>query len=120
MVELSLRFGISRGAAEDLPTTSFHSSRSSVFRKVFLSSSPVHSPMLSSQRFFCLPLLLPPFMVPCMMVLARQSKSKNKEEDKNIDENNINYATPPPPPLQPHSHHHHHHQQQQQQQPINH
>ena len=68
---LSLRFGIRRGAAEDLLTTAFHSSLSSAFRKVFLSSSPVHSLMLSSQRFFCLPLLLPPFTVPCMMVLAR-------------------------------------------------
>ncbi|GFO27233.1 hypothetical protein PoB_005373800 [Plakobranchus ocellatus] len=68
---LSLRFGIRQSAAEDLPTTAFHSSRSSAFRKVFLSSSPVHSLMLSSQRFFCLPLLLPPFTVACMMVLAR-------------------------------------------------
>ncbi|GFO09528.1 hypothetical protein PoB_003603300 [Plakobranchus ocellatus] len=31
------------------------------FRKVFLSSNPVHSLMFSSQRFFCLPLILPPF-----------------------------------------------------------
>ncbi|GFO11948.1 hypothetical protein PoB_003845300 [Plakobranchus ocellatus] len=34
---LSLRFGIRLGAAGDLPTTAFHSSRSSAFRKVFLS-----------------------------------------------------------------------------------
>ncbi|GFN78988.1 hypothetical protein PoB_000549400 [Plakobranchus ocellatus] len=52
---LSHRSGIRRGAAEDLLTTAFHSSLSSAFRKVFLSSSPVHSLMLSSQRFFCLP-----------------------------------------------------------------
>ncbi|GFO34239.1 golgin subfamily a member 6-like protein 22 isoform x3 [Plakobranchus ocellatus] len=68
---LQQRSEIRWGAAEDLLTTAFHSSQSSAFRKVFLSSSPVHSLMLSSQRFFCLPLLLPPFSVPCMMVLAR-------------------------------------------------
>ena len=31
----------------------------------------VHSQMLSSHLFFCLPCLLPPFTVPCKMVLAR-------------------------------------------------
>ena len=34
-------------------------------------SRPVHSLMLSSHLFFCLPCLLPPFTVPCKMVLAR-------------------------------------------------
>ena len=34
-------------------------------------SRPVHSLMLSSRLFFCLPCLLPPFTVPCKMVLAR-------------------------------------------------
>ena len=33
-------------------------------------SRPVHSLMLSSHLFFCLPCLLPPFTVPCKMVLA--------------------------------------------------
>ena len=32
---------------------------------------PVHSLMLSSHLFLCLPCLLPPFTVPCKMVLAR-------------------------------------------------
>ena len=34
-------------------------------------SRPVHSPMLSSHHFLCLPCLLPLFIVPCKMVLAR-------------------------------------------------
>ena len=34
-------------------------------------SRPVHSLMLSSHLFFCLPCRLPPFNVPCKMVLAR-------------------------------------------------
>ena len=34
-------------------------------------SRPVHSLMLSPHLFFCLPCLLPPFTVPCKMVLGR-------------------------------------------------
>ena len=34
-------------------------------------SRPVHSLMLSSHLFLCQPCLLPPFTVPCKMVLAR-------------------------------------------------
>ena len=37
-------------------------------------SRPVHSLMLSSHLFLCLPCLLPPFTVPCEMVLARPDK----------------------------------------------
>ena len=37
----------------------------------FANSRPVHSLMLSSHLFFCLPCFLPPFTVPCKMVLAR-------------------------------------------------
>ena len=36
-----------------------------------VNSRPVHSLMLSSDIFFCLPCLLPPFTVPCKMILAR-------------------------------------------------
>ena len=36
----------------------------------WVNSRPVHSLMLSSHLFFCLPCLLPPFTVPCKMVLA--------------------------------------------------
>ena len=37
-------------------------------------SRPVHSLMLSSHFFLCLPCLLPPFAVPCKMVLARPNE----------------------------------------------
>ena len=36
-----------------------------------VNSRPVHSLMLSSHLFLCLPCLLPPFTEPCKMVLAR-------------------------------------------------
>ena len=39
-------------------------------------SRPVHSLMLSSQLFFCLPCPLPPFIVPCKMVLARPGEQE--------------------------------------------
>ena len=38
----------------------------------FASSRPVHSLILSSHFFFCLP--FPPFTVPCKVVLARPDK----------------------------------------------
>ena len=34
----------------------------------------VHSKMMSSHLFLCLPCLLPPFTVPCRMVLARSDE----------------------------------------------
>ena len=39
-------------------------------------SRPVHSLMLSSHLFLCLPCLLPPFTVPCKMVLPRPDEQK--------------------------------------------
>ena len=39
-------------------------------------SRPVHSLMLSSHLFLCLPCLFPPFTVPCKMVLARPDERK--------------------------------------------
>ena len=41
----------------------------SAFWSIF-HSRPVHSLMLSSHRFLCLPLRLPPWTVPCRIVLA--------------------------------------------------
>ena len=54
----------------DLATSSTHSSRLSVFLIAAPSVIPVHSGMLSSHLFFCLPLLRPPCTVPCRIVLA--------------------------------------------------
>ena len=38
-------------------------------------SIPVHSLILSSYLFFCLPLLLFPFIVPCRIVFALNQKT---------------------------------------------
>ena len=58
------------GATDDLATSSLHSSRLSAFLMAAPSVMPVHSGMLSSHLFCCLPLLLPPCTVPCRIVLA--------------------------------------------------
>ena len=58
------------GATDDLATSSLHSSRLSVFLMAAPSVMPVHSGMLSSHLFFCQPLLRPPCIVPCRIVLA--------------------------------------------------
>ena len=55
---------------DDLATSSLHSSRLSTFLMAVLSVNHVHSGMLSSHLFFCLPRLLPPWTVPCLMVLT--------------------------------------------------
>ena len=39
-------------------------------------SRPVHSLVLPSYLFFCMPCLLPPFAVPCMIVLARPDEQE--------------------------------------------
>ena len=58
------------GTTDDLATSSLHSSRLSAFLMAASSVKPVHSGMLSSHLFFCLPRLLPPWTVPYMIVLT--------------------------------------------------
>ena len=58
------------GTTDDVATSSLHSSRLSAFLMAAPSVKPVHSGMLSSHLFLCLPRLLPPWTVPCMTVLA--------------------------------------------------
>ena len=58
------------GTTVDFTTSFLHSSRFSAFRRMTFHSRPVHSFMLCSHRFFCLPLRLPPWTVPCWTVLA--------------------------------------------------
>ena len=58
------------GTTVDFTTSFLHSSRFSAFRSVMFHGRPVHSLMLSSHRFLCLPLRLPPWTVPCRIVLA--------------------------------------------------
>ena len=56
---------------EDFATSFLHFSLFSTALWDLPNSRPVHSLMLSSHLFLCLPCLLPPFIVPCKMVLAR-------------------------------------------------
>ena len=48
------------GTTVNFITSFLHSSRFSAFRSMTFHSRPVHSLMLSSHRFLCLPLRLPP------------------------------------------------------------
>ena len=58
------------GTTVDFTTSFLHCSWFSAFRSVMFHWRPVHSLMLSSHRFLCLPLRLPPWTVPCRIVLA--------------------------------------------------
>ena len=59
------------GTTDDFTTSFLHFSLFSTAIWDLPNSRPVHSLMLSSHLFFCLPCLLPPRTVPCKMVLAR-------------------------------------------------
>ena len=52
------------GTTVNFTTNFLHSSRISAFRSMLFPSRPVHSLMLPSHRFPCLPHRLPPFTVP--------------------------------------------------------
>ena len=58
------------GTPLDFTTSFLHSSRFSAFRSMVFHSRPVHSLLLFSHRFLYLPLRLPPWTVPCSIVLA--------------------------------------------------
>ena len=59
------------GTTDDFATSFLHFSLFSTALWDLPDSRPVHSLMLSSHLFLCPPCLLPPFTVPCKMVLAR-------------------------------------------------
>ena len=59
------------GTTDDFATSFLHFSLFSTALWVLPNSRPVHSLMLSSHLFLCPPCLLPPFTVPCKIVLAR-------------------------------------------------
>ena len=59
------------GTIDDFTTSFLHFSLFSTALWDLANSRPVHSLMLSSHLFLCLPRLLPPFTVPCKMILAR-------------------------------------------------
>ena len=66
----SLNLGLRRGITDDFATIPFHHSMSLGALRESPNSVPVHSLMLSSHLFFCLPLLLASFTVPCRTVFA--------------------------------------------------
>ena len=59
------------GTTDDFTTNFLHFSLFSTVLWGLTNSTPIHSLLLSSRLFFCLPCLLPPFTVPCNMVLDR-------------------------------------------------
>ena len=59
------------GTTDDCVTSFLHFSLLSTALWDLANSRPVHSLMLSSHLFLCLLCLLPPFTMPCKMVLAR-------------------------------------------------
>ena len=60
------------GTTDDFATTPFNFVLSSAALVELAKSIPVHSLILSSHLFFCLPLLFLPFTVPCWNVFAKQ------------------------------------------------
>ena len=64
------------GTTDDFTTSFVHFSLFSIGFWDLANPRPVHSLMLSSHLFFCLPCLLPPFTVPCKMVLAWPDEQK--------------------------------------------
>ena len=61
------------GTTDDFATSFLHFSLFSTALWNLQNSWPVHS-LMSSHLFLCLPCLLPPFTVPCEMVLARSDE----------------------------------------------
>ena len=62
------------GTTDDFATSFLHFPLFSTALWDLVNYRPVHSLMLSSHLFLCLPCLLPPFTVPCKMVLARHDE----------------------------------------------
>ena len=58
------------GIKDDRATAFLHSSLSSAFRRASPNPHPIHSDLLSSHLFFCLPFLLTPCTVPCRTIFA--------------------------------------------------
>ena len=60
-----------RGTTDEFATIPFHLDLFSAALVELAKSIPVHSLILSSYRFFCLPLFLFPFTVPCRIVFVK-------------------------------------------------
>ena len=59
-----------RGTTDEFATIPFHLDLFSAALVELAKSIPVHSLILSSHLFFCLPLFVFPFIVPCRIVFA--------------------------------------------------
>ena len=75
-----------RGTTDEFATTPFHLDLFSAALVELAKSIPVHYLILSSHLFFCLPLFLFPFTVPCRIVFA-------KPEDLETWPNHLNIWT---------------------------
>ena len=64
------------GTTADFATSFLHFSLFFTALGDLANSRPVHSLMLSSHLFLCLPCILPPLTVPCKMVLARPDEQE--------------------------------------------
>ena len=53
---------------DDQATTFLHSSLFSAFQRASANPNPVHSDILSSHLFFCLPFLVPPCTMSCTII----------------------------------------------------
>ena len=66
-----ITLGGRRGTTDEFATIPFHLDLFSAALVELARSIPVHSLILSSHLFFCLPLFLFPFTVPCRIVFAK-------------------------------------------------
>ena len=66
------------GTTDNFATSFLHFSLFSTAFWDLANSRPVLSLMLSSHLFLCLPCLLPPFTVPCKMVLVRPDERETR------------------------------------------
>ena len=66
-----ITLGGRRGTTDEFATIPFHLDLFSAVLVELAKSIPVHSLILSSHLFFCLPLFLFPFTVPCRIVFAK-------------------------------------------------
>ena len=65
------------GTTDDFATSFLHFPLFSTALWDLANPRPVHSLMLSSHLFLCPPCLLPPFTVPCKMILARPDDGRH-------------------------------------------
>ena len=68
-----LTAGVVGGTTDDFSNSLLHLSLFSMALWDLANSRPVHTLTLSSHLFLCPPCLLPPFTVPCKVVLAQST-----------------------------------------------